>query len=100
MTKETIEHIAKLARLKLTDQELKTFGDQFSSILYYVKKLQEVDTEGVPEFMHAASGSNVFRDDVVERCEKSTQDLVVESFPQRMGSLMEVKAVFDHKQEE
>ena len=99
MTKEMIEHIAKLARLKLSDQELTTFGDQCSSILDYVKKLQEVNTEGVAEFMHAASGTNIFREDVSELCEKTTRDLVIESFPHRVGSLMEVEAVFDHKEE-
>ncbi len=59
-----VRHIAHLARLKLTDEEVARFCEQLSGILEYVEKLGEVNTEGVEPTAHALPVCNVFRDDV------------------------------------
>ena len=48
LTKEEVEHIAKLARLELTEEQKETYRGQLSDILDYIAKLNELDTKDVP----------------------------------------------------
>ncbi|MCK5510843.1 Asp-tRNA(Asn)/Glu-tRNA(Gln) amidotransferase subunit GatC [Candidatus Parcubacteria bacterium] len=61
--KEEIQHIANLARLDLSDQELDTYGKQLSDILGYIEQLQEVDTEGVEPTAQVTGLENSWRED-------------------------------------
>lgn len=58
-----VKHTAKLANLKLTPQEEKTFGQQLSSILDYIDKLKEVNTEKIDETSQVTGLENVTRED-------------------------------------
>jgi len=62
---EQIEHIAKLAKLSLTSEEINEFSEQLSSIIDYVEKLKELDTDSVPPAEYVAEIKNVFREDSV-----------------------------------
>lgn len=64
ITKQEVEHVAKLARLELSDQEKVKLTDQLSNILSYVEKLNELDTRGVEPTSHVLDISNVMREDV------------------------------------
>ena len=64
ITKEEIEHIAVLARLSLSEDEKDLFGIQLSSVLNYMKKLNELDTSNVEPTSHVLSLSNVMREDI------------------------------------
>ncbi len=66
VTRKDVEHIAELARLKFTDEELNNFTGQLNEILAYVEKLNELDTENVEPLSHPVEGSNVFREDSVK----------------------------------
>jgi len=57
------EHIAHLARLRLTAAEKEKFGVQLNSILTYVGKLNEPDTRGVEPTSHVLALSDVMRED-------------------------------------
>lgn len=59
-----VEHVAKLARLELQDQEKEKFAEQLSSILTYVEKLNELDTSKIEPTLHVLDIKNVMRDDV------------------------------------
>ena len=63
LSKEEIEHIAMLARLSLTEEEKELFSAQLSSILDYMEKLNELDTEHIEPTSHVLSISNVMRED-------------------------------------
>jgi aspartyl-tRNA(Asn)/glutamyl-tRNA(Gln) amidotransferase subunit C len=65
ITREQVEHVALLARLKLEEDEITTFTGQMDAILAYVDKLNELDTAGVVPTSHAVPMENAFRDDVV-----------------------------------
>lgn len=64
ISKQEVEHVAKLARLELSEQEKEKLTDQLSNILTYVEKLNELDTNGVESTSHVLDISNVMRDDV------------------------------------
>ncbi|HWL08291.1 MAG TPA: Asp-tRNA(Asn)/Glu-tRNA(Gln) amidotransferase subunit GatC [Planctomicrobium sp.] len=59
-----VQKVAKLSRLKLSDEEQARYVDQIGQILNYVELLNEVDTDGIEPMAHAAELTNVFRDDV------------------------------------
>lgn len=95
LTTDEVRKIAKLSRLYLTDEEVETYREQIGSILEYVKKLQELNTDDVPELQHAADVVNIFRDDVLASCDPNIRRMALENFVHRNGDLLEVQAVFD-----
>jgi aspartyl-tRNA(Asn)/glutamyl-tRNA(Gln) amidotransferase subunit C len=66
--REEIEHIAMLARLRLSDEEKELFGSQLSSILGYMEKLGELDTKDIEPTSHILSLNNVMREDATAPC--------------------------------
>jgi aspartyl-tRNA(Asn)/glutamyl-tRNA(Gln) amidotransferase subunit C len=62
VTVETVDHVAKLARLSLTEQERVTFARQLDQVLSYAESIQALDTEGVEPMSHP-QGAESFRDD-------------------------------------
>jgi len=62
VTIETVDHVARLARLSLTDDERMTFARQLDEILVYAESIQTLDTTDVPAMSHAGTGE-AFRDD-------------------------------------
>ena len=62
-----IEHLAKLARLKLTDAEKELFSKQMGTVIKYIEKLSELDTKNVEPTAHVLGLNNVFRDDAVKK---------------------------------
>lgn len=62
---EDVEHVAKLARLALTDQEKVTYAKQLSAIIGYFSELKDVDTTNVEPMTQVLPLTNVMREDVV-----------------------------------
>jgi aspartyl-tRNA(Asn)/glutamyl-tRNA(Gln) amidotransferase subunit C len=63
ITRHDVEHVAELARLKFTEDELEVFTGQMNTILAYFDSLQQLDTVGVEAATHAVTLTNAFRDD-------------------------------------
>lgn len=66
ITVEEVKHVANLAKLTLSEEELTRFPGQLDTILSYVAKLDELDTNGVVPTTHAFSIQNAFREDEVQ----------------------------------
>jgi aspartyl-tRNA(Asn)/glutamyl-tRNA(Gln) amidotransferase subunit C len=64
ITRQEVDHVAKLARLQLSDSAKDTFTDQLSNILTYVEQLNELDTKGVEPTSHVLDIRNVMREDL------------------------------------
>ncbi|KPL80590.1 hypothetical protein ADN00_01745 [Ornatilinea apprima] len=67
LTQSEVEHIAELARLDLTAEELESFRQQLSDILEYAARLQSVDTSGIPPTSSVLPPRSVLRPDVAEQ---------------------------------
>jgi aspartyl-tRNA(Asn)/glutamyl-tRNA(Gln) amidotransferase subunit C len=65
ITREDVAHVARLARLTLTPEELDTFTEQLGDILDHARALAALDLEGVEPTAHPIPLVNVMRDDVV-----------------------------------
>lgn len=70
-----VEHVAKLARLEITEEEKPKFARQLGDILKYVEMMNEVDTEGVEPMSHSIDFSNVMREDV-KQYEQTREELM------------------------
>ncbi len=66
ITRQEVEHVARLARLELTEQEADTFTGQLDAILAYVDTLKELNTDGIIPTAHAVPMENAFREDEVQ----------------------------------
>ena len=64
LTLEEVEHIAELARLQLTDEEMARYAEQLSEILDYAARLQSVDTSGISPTARVITAGNVLREDI------------------------------------
>ena len=67
ITPEEISHVADLARLHMTQQEITEMARHLDEILNYVAKLNELDTSGIIPTTHAISIVNAFREDEVKQ---------------------------------
>ena len=65
ITTKDVEHVAKLARLELTEAEKEMFTHQLGDVLAHVEKMNEVDTTGVEPMNHPIDFVNVMREDKV-----------------------------------
>jgi aspartyl-tRNA(Asn)/glutamyl-tRNA(Gln) amidotransferase subunit C len=63
LTHEQIQHIANLARLELTEEELTRYREQLSSILDHFEQLKSLDTENIPPTASIAVDQASLRDD-------------------------------------
>lgn len=63
LSEEQVRHVARLARLGLTDDEVATFGEQLAEIFEFAEQVGEVATAEVPPTSHPLRPSNVLRDD-------------------------------------
>lgn len=66
LTKQEIEHVAKLARLELTEEEITKYGEQLSGVLSYIDQLREVETAGIEPTAQVTGLENAWREDVVK----------------------------------
>jgi len=90
---EDVRHVARLARLALTDEELERMREQLDAILAYIDKLRELDVEGVEPTSHAVPLVNVMRDD--EITPSLSQDAALANAPDRAGEFFRVPRIIE-----
>ncbi len=66
ISREEVEHVARLSRLALAENEIGALTGQMDQLLGYVEKLNELDTEGIVPTAHAVPMENAFRPDEVK----------------------------------
>jgi aspartyl-tRNA(Asn)/glutamyl-tRNA(Gln) amidotransferase subunit C len=64
ITRDDVAHVARLARLNVSDDELEVFTGQLAAILEHAEDVAALDTEGVPPTAHPLPLQNVLREDV------------------------------------
>ena len=93
LTPEEVRHIARLARVGLSQDDVTRFQDQLSQILDYFQRLQEVDTENVPPTAHTLAMHNVMRDD--EPHPSFDREDILANAPKREEDFFRVSAVLE-----
>ena len=87
----TIKKISSLARLSLSEEERRTFGDQLAKVLEAFEKISAVDTEGVEPLVTPTEMVHELREDQVKPYENVTQ--AMDCAPARAGNLFKVPPV-------
>ena len=62
--REQVLHVARLARLELTEDEVARMSEELSAVLGHIEKIGELDLDGVPPTTHVVEVSNALRPDV------------------------------------
>ncbi|GAB4580102.1 MAG: Asp-tRNA(Asn)/Glu-tRNA(Gln) amidotransferase subunit GatC [Anaerolineales bacterium] len=93
LTLQQVTHIAHLARLKLTDEELETYRGQLSAILDHVAQLQQLDTEGIPPTFSVLPPRSVLREDVARP--GLGAETLMKTAPQTEGDQFKVPPVLE-----
>lgn len=96
LTNKEIEHIANLARIKLTEKEKGKFRKELSSILDYVNKLNELDTKNVKPLYQTTGIVNSLRKDKHRKDFEMNEDLsekLIGQAPHQQDRFIKVKSV-------
>ena len=90
VTVETVDHVARLARLSLTEEEKQLFARQLEEILAWAESLQALDTSGVPPMSHPRDASSLREDEPQGSLER---ERVLEGAPDPAEGLFRVPRV-------
>lgn len=87
ISEEQVKHIARLAKLELSQKDLSKFSTQLNNILGYVEQLSEVDTEGVEPTSQVTGLVNVTEGDAEVNCPHSQELLACSQLPKVRGQI-------------
>ena len=91
ISREDVAHVARLARLALTEAELETMREQLNAILGHIDALKAVDTTGVEPTSHAVPQFNVMRED--EPRPSLTQEEALANAPAAVNGFFRVPSI-------
>lgn len=94
ISKKEIKHIAKLARLGLSEKEMGKMEKEISSILEYFEKLKEVDVSKVEPTFHSVPIENVTREDKVSAKSDVPSTKLLYLAPDKKDGYLKVKSIF------
>jgi len=102
ITREQVEHIAKLARIELTEEEKEKFTKELSSILDYFEKLNQVDTKKIESISQITGLSNIIRGDEIRSAESHAyrqaggiRDKILKQVPNKKGDYYKVPKILE-----
>lgn len=92
---KTVNHMAKLAALKIAPEEEAAYTGQLQKILGHIEKLDTLDTSGVEPLSHALELKNVFREDNAPHSDKETAEKIMENSPEKAHPFFKVPKVIE-----
>jgi aspartyl-tRNA(Asn)/glutamyl-tRNA(Gln) amidotransferase subunit C len=95
ITRDEVAHLARLARLAVTEEELDIFAGQLDVILQSVSRIQQVAAADIPPTSHAVPLTNVFRPDEVRPC--LPRDAVLAAAPAAEEDRFRVPRILDEE---
>ena len=93
ISREEVEHIAKLAKLSLSDEEVDKYAKDLAGIAEFISELNEVDITGVSPTAHVVDKRNVFRKD--ERQESFPREQILKNAPSKEAGCISVPKVVE-----
>ena len=91
LTEDEVRHVARLGRLRLSEEEVRHFTEQLAAVLAYVSKLDELDVTNVEPMAHAMDVMNVLRPD--EPATPLGVEAALANAPDRDGAFFKVPKV-------
>ncbi|MDO8474426.1 MAG: Asp-tRNA(Asn)/Glu-tRNA(Gln) amidotransferase subunit GatC [bacterium] len=97
ITKEEVQHIAQLARIRINEKEVEKLQQDISGILDYFAVLKDADTSKVEATTHSIILENISREDVAHPGSPALLQKLVDMFPAVRDGLLRVKAIFSSR---
>jgi aspartyl-tRNA(Asn)/glutamyl-tRNA(Gln) amidotransferase subunit C len=91
INKDTIDHIAKLARLEVSESQAKEYSEQIGKVLKYFEQVSAVDTKGIEPLITPTEIETYWREDVV--VQELTAEEITSNAPDKVGNLFKVPPV-------
>ena len=91
--REMVKHVAKLARVGMTNEDIDVFGSQLSSILENIAILREADVSGVSPTSHASRLTSVMREDIPQP--SYPPEVLLANAPAQEDNCLKVRAVLE-----
>lgn len=91
ITIKDVEHVAKLARLELSEDEKVMFAGQLGDVLRYIEQMNEVDTTNVEPMNHPIDFVNVVRED--KKIYENTREELMQNAPDIEGEFFKVPKI-------
>jgi len=91
ISKDEVKHIAELARIGLDEKEIEKFSHDLSSILDWIKQLEEVDTKDIKAVSHVTGLENISRED--KNYDFGNEERIKKLFPEEKDGYDKVKSV-------
>lgn len=86
-----VRYVAKLARIKLNNEEEEIFSKQLNDIIKWFEKLDEIDTSNTKPLFSSTSIENSYFDDIVQ--DFKDKELILKNFPNKEFDFVKVKKV-------
>lgn len=93
ITKDQVKHVAHLARLSVTEEEVEQFTEQLDKIISFAEQLNELNTEGIEPTTHVLDIKNVLREDVVKESLKNEE--VLKNAPDEQDGQVKVPSIME-----
>lgn len=91
--KDDVKHVAELARIEFSEEDIEEFTKQLGNILNYISKLNELNTSNVEPTSHVLDESTPLRDDIVE--DWLSKDEVLKNAPKEENGFFVVPKIID-----
>ena len=95
ITKKDVEHVARLARLALSEEEKERFTAQLEGILEYIDILNKADTAKTQAMSHVLPMANVWREDKAEANRLGSPEDILKNAPDSEGPFFKVKKIIE-----
>lgn len=93
LSKEDIQHVAKLAKLSISEDDIDQFTKDMRNIIHMVEELEQVDTTGVALTTHGQAIENVYREDEVSLV--NDRDELLKNVPTQQDGMIQVPAMLE-----
>ncbi|RXJ02423.1 Asp-tRNA(Asn)/Glu-tRNA(Gln) amidotransferase subunit GatC [Anaerobacillus alkaliphilus] len=93
ITKDQVKHVAHLARLSVSEEEVELFTEHLDAIIGFAEQLNELDTEGVEPTTHVLDVKNVLREDEVRK--SLSREDVLKNAPDHQDGQVKVPSILE-----
>jgi len=93
LTKDQLKHLAELAKIEFTEEELESFLNDINQILNYVEEIKKLDLEKFEPMIGGILQQLILREDEIERADPETKDLIKSQFPEKQDDFLKTPRI-------
>ncbi|MEM5881813.1 MAG: Asp-tRNA(Asn)/Glu-tRNA(Gln) amidotransferase subunit GatC [Candidatus Aenigmatarchaeota archaeon] len=95
LTKEELEHLAKLAKIEFKEKELEKILEDIEKIFGYVNEIHKLDLENYEPMIGGPIQTLGLREDIKEVCDLEIKELIINQFPEKEKNFLKVPKIIE-----